>query len=205
MTVKKLITLAPVYLVVFSYPLLVHFRLIVNNYVPLLLMLVLVGVAALIKYWRTALILVAMLGVSLLLLHRGSVMGLYFLPPIAINFFVGMIFLNGLGKQQRPLIEKYIEIMEGKVDAAQRRYARAITIAWVVVLFGLMLESIILSIYFSHEVWSLFTNFINYLILASMFIIEYVVRLRVFPHKQHMSFLEYITRLKKVKFKSVVM
>ena len=205
MTARKFFMLLPIYLAVLSYPFLVHFKMIENNHVPFLIMLVLVGFAGMIKFIRTAIILVLMLAVSLLLVNNGGVNDLYFMPPIAINFFVGMIFLNGLRKNQRPVIEKYIEAMEGSVDAEQRRYARSVTIAWVVVLFGLMLESIILSAFFSHEVWSLFTNFINYIILGLMFVVEYIVRLRVFPDRQHMSFVEYMTKLKSISLKSVVM
>ena len=205
MTVKNFILFVPVYLMVLSYPLLVHFGLIVNNIVPMAIMSLLVAFAISIKFWRTAFLLSLMLVAALLMLTNNAIADLYFLPPVAINFFVGTIFLHGLGKNQRPLIEKYIELMEGEVPLAERQYARSVTKVWVVVLFLLMAESIILWLYFPHEVWSLFTNFINYLILASMFVIEYVVRRKVFPDKHHMSFMEFIVRLKRIKLKSVVM
>lgn len=190
---------------VLSYPLLVHFGLIANNIVPMAIMCLLVAFAVSITFWRTAFLLSFMLVAALMMLNSGGIADLYFLPPIAINFFIGTIFLHGLGENQRPLIEKYIEVIEGDVPPAEQRYARSVTKAWVVVLYSLMLESIILWLYFPHEVWSLFTNFINYLILASMFVMEYIVRRKVFPDKQHMSFIEFIMRLKHIKIKSVVM
>ena len=153
----------------------------------------------------TALILAMMLLAAGGVHFEGVMLDFYILPPIAINLFIGMIFLKSLTLNATPLIEKYVVLLEGGIDMEQRHYARWVTILWAGVLLSLAVESLLLGIFFSHETWSIFTNFINYLILGLVFVGEYLLRLKRFPHKQHMSFVQFINRLRKVKLKTVVM
>lgn len=108
-------------------------------------------------------------------------------------------------KNSTPLIERYMLLLEGEVDAKERKYARWFTTLWAFVLLSLAVETAVLAMFASHEIWSLFTNFINYLILGLMFLFEYLVRLRMFPQKQHKSFIQFINSLRKIKLKAVVM
>ena len=194
-----------IYLMLLSYPFVVHFNLVGNSSIPFALVLAVSIFAFLLRFKVTAILVLVMLLSASIMLYADRVQDLYFLPPIVINLFIGVIFLNGLRNNHVPLIEKYIVLMEGKISDAERQYARNLTVVWVFVLFTLMIESIALTLFFSQEIWSLFTNFINYMILALMFVGEYLVRLRTFPDKQHMSFIEYIDRLRRIKLKTVVM
>lgn len=205
MKYKNYILQLPAFLILISYPFLVHNNIIESSMVPFAVVLMLVSFAVMIKYWITAIIISVLLVISALLMYGELVVSLYFLPPIVINYFVGMLFLSSLTKNRIPLIEKYKTILEGEITQEERLYARKITIAWAVLLMILAIESVVLSLFFSHEVWSIFTNCINYILLGMMFVVEYVVRLRMFPGKKHMSFIEFIMRLKSIKLKSVLM
>lgn len=187
------------------YPFVVHFGLVKSSYVPLLLLAAVCLFLYVIRFYKTLMLQLAVIVATLILMESGKVDSLYFLPPMAINFVIGIIFLNGLGKNKTTVIEKYIVVLEGRITEAERQYARRLTVAWAAILFLLMAESGLLALFASYETWSLFTNFINYLILAMMFIIEYQVRIRVFTEKQHMGFFEYLNRLRKVRLTAVVM
>lgn len=193
------------YLLLPLYPFVVHFGLIESSYIPLLLLAALCLFLYVIRYYKTLVLSLAVIAVSWFLMQTGELASLYFLPPILINLAIGIIFLNGLGRGKTTVIEKYIVLLEGGITEKEHRYARRLTMVWAVVLMLLMIESVMLAALASHQVWSLFTNFINYLLLAMMFIIEYQVRIRVFVEKQHMSFFEYLNRLRKVRLTAVVM
>lgn len=195
----------PALILLISYPFLVHFHVIEHSVVPSLVVSILILFSITIRYWLTAIILSISLGLSLWFLYTGKIESLYYLPPIIINYFIGTLFWNSLRRNKIPLIERYKTLLEGDLAREEKRYARQVTIAWSVVLMCLAVISALLFAFFSHYLWSLFTNFISYGILAMMFVIEYIVRIRRFPHKQHMSFFEFVTKLKAIKLKSVVM
>ncbi len=188
-----------------AYPLVVHLGLIQSDVLPIVLVAMLIFFAVMIRQRLTALILILMLLVTGGIYLEGTMLDFYTLPPIAINFFIGMIFLKTLGKNATPLIERYIVLLEGSIDMSERNYARWVTILWAGVLLSLAVESLLLGVFFSHETWSIFTNIINYFILGLMFVGEYLFRLKRFPQKQHMSFVQFIRRLSKVKLKTVIM
>ena len=193
------------YVALIAYPFAEHFRLIESSVIPLIFVILIFAMAVMIRQRMAALILALMLIASFILIQQGSSQDVYFLPPIAINYFIGMIFLKSLMKNSTPLIERYMLLLEGEVDAKERKYARWFTTLWAFVLLSLAVETAVLAMFASHEIWSLFTNFINYLILGLMFLFEYLVRLRMFPQKQHKSFIQFINSLRKIKLKAVVM
>lgn len=192
-------------LLLLSYPFIVHFNLLGKNILPVALVAGLVIIALMLGFrWIATVIVVLLLG-TIGLFYAGHLQELSVLPPVVINMLFGVIFLFSLRKTQTPLIEKYIMLLEGKITDDEQQYARRLTLIWALVLFALMLESILLAMFASHETRSLFTNFLNYVILAIIFVSEYFVRLRIFPDKAHMSFFDYINRLRRINLKTVVM
>lgn len=194
-----------IYVALIAYPFAEHFKLLESGFIPLILMFIIFSMAVMIRQRMAALMLALMLIASLILIQQGFSQDVYFLPPIAVNYFIGMIFLKSLMKNSTPVIEKYMLLLEGEIDAAERKYARWFTTLWAVVLLSLAIETAVLALFYSHETWSLFANFINYFILGLMFLVEYLIRLRMFPQKQHKSFIQFINSLRKIKLKAVVM
>ena len=62
------------------------------------------------------------------------------------------------------------------------------TIAWTVFFALAVLESVVLALYAPLHIWSLFTNFLNYVFVLMFFVIEYQLRLYCLPDHQHLRF-----------------
>jgi uncharacterized membrane protein len=60
------------------------------------------------------------------------------------------------------------------------------------------MESILLALYAPPLVWSLFTNFLNYFFLLLFFLVEYFLRVRLFPEQEHPGFIPFLRSLTKV-------
>lgn len=136
-----------------------------------------------------------------------------YLPPIVIPASVAWLFARTLLAGQTPLIEQFVRAMDRteKPDAAVLRYARQLTSVWAALLSSLALINLLLAAFASpkglliafgfepaitlpQEAWSLFANFIAYLIIVVFFVVEYVVRRQRFPQQPYRSFLDFIRR-----------
>lgn len=103
---------------------------------------------------------------------------LLYLPPVLITFSILLPFIISVQAEYTPLITQFYLLTEcvDKPDQRKMQYTRTLTWLWIGLLSMMMFEIIILSYYASIEVWSLFTNFINYLILLVFFIMEWLFR-----------------------------
>lgn len=123
---------------------------------------------------------------------------LLLLPPVLINLAMALIFGSTLLPGATPLITQFSRILKGTLDTKALRYTRRITLAWVVFFTLMALESVLLALYAPPWVWSLFTNFLNYLFLLLFFLVEYALRVRLFPEQEHPGFIPFIRSLTKV-------
>jgi uncharacterized membrane protein len=123
---------------------------------------------------------------------------LLLLPPVLINLLLAVVFGSTLLPGATPLITQFSRIMKGTLDAKALRYTRRVTLAWVVFFTLMTLESVLLALYAPPWVWSLFTNFLNYLFLLLFFLAEYGLRVRLFPEQEHPGFIPFIRSLTKV-------
>jgi uncharacterized membrane protein len=124
------------------------------------------------------------------------------LPPVLINGILCLLFGYTLLPGQRPLISRFAEIMHGHaLDPLALRYTRAVTLLWTG-LFALMaLESLLLGLLAEPRIWSLFTNFINYLVVLLVFFLEYQVRLRRLSHLEHSGFTKFLLALRRLDWR----
>lgn len=120
-----------------------------------------------------------------------SIYALY-LPPIIIPALLFWFFLSSLLPGRVALVTAIGEQVRGPLSEGMRRYTHYVTVLWVIV-FGLMATcSAMLAWLASNEVWSLFTNFLNYLMVGAIFAGEYVVRRMLFRDHNHPSFTQYL-------------
>ena len=78
-----------------------------------------------------------------------------------------------------PLCVTFAEMMHGPLSVAHERYARQVTVAWVI-FFGLLAAiSTLLFLLTPLTVWSVYANFMVLPLVALMFVAEYLVRRRV--------------------------
>lgn len=146
-------------------------------------------------------ILLACICLAVITTQVWSIQTLIFWPPILIHLVLGLVFLNTLSPGRTPLITWIATIIEGSLSAEEKSYTRNVTRVWVAVLLLLSVESAVLAIYAPLQLWSLFTNGINYGILVFTLVIEYWIRIRKFPHFSHSGLFGFLSSLTRIRFK----
>ena len=149
------------------------------------------------RYGRAGLLL--LVAVALWLLLGG--LPLLYATPVVIHLALCALFAGTLLPGRKPLISAYVELQYDSVSDATYRYTRRVTVAWAV-FFGLMaVQSLLLALLAPVEVWSLFVNLLNYIFVAAVFVIEYLVRRRVLRDRQHPSFMRFLRALVRTDFR----
>lgn len=162
-----------------------------------------------------AVALLAAAGLVLALLYRSGHAHLpLMLPPVLFNLAIGLYFARSLAVGRMPLIERIVRTLnDGQVHHPDvPAYARAWTRAWAVILLALAAVNAVLALLASPNgvllslgfapvpavplaLWSLFANLLNYLIVAAVFVAEYVYRSRRFPHSDYGGFIGFLKRV----------
>ena len=113
-----------------------------------------------------------------------------------------------------PALERFNRLNHAAGDEPEPAvwsYARRLTAAWtamfvVLATFNLLLgalaqpDGLLRSsgieppLAISHETWSLFTNLIEYLLVAAFFVIEYAYRRQRFPRQPYRNMLDFLRR-----------
>jgi uncharacterized membrane protein len=134
--------------------------------------------------------------------YQGEPQQLLKLPPILINAILCMLFGYTLLPGQRPLISRFAETLHGHaLDAMTLRYTRGVTLLWSSVFALMALESLLLGLLARPAVWSLFTHFINYLVLLLVFFFEYRLRLRRLRHLEQPGFFGFLYSLSQIDWR----
>jgi uncharacterized membrane protein len=200
-------------LLALAYPFVLHFgvvnRSLITPTLILLLLLLTWGVLELIKGRLSGwlIILIATIGSGWLLYERPDTIKLLQLPPIAINISLFTIFTMTLLPRQTPLITRFAELMhesERDLNDHERRYTRRVTLFWSGMFAFLTIESTLLAVYASTETWSLFTNFVNYLLVIAGLLIEYRIRVYKLPHLEHPGFLNFVRLVRRIEWRSLL-
>jgi uncharacterized membrane protein len=152
---------------------------------------------------------------TLVLLYRSGHAHLpLMLPPVLFNLAIGLYFARSLGVGCMPLIERIVRALnDGQVHHPDvPAYARAWTRIWAVLLLTLAAINALLALLAAPKgvllslgvtppltvplaLWSLFANLLNYLIVAVVFVAEYVYRSRRFPHSDYGGFVGFLKRV----------
>jgi uncharacterized membrane protein len=143
------------------------------------------------------------------------VLALY-LPPIVVPAFLAGVFGNTLRSGRTPLISQLIRLLQAPGDDEPERavwlYARRLTAAWTAMFVALATFNLLLAAFvepdgllrasgieprlaLSHEVWSLFTNLLEYLLVAAFFVIEYAYRRQRFPRQPYRNLFDFLRRM----------
>jgi uncharacterized membrane protein len=105
------------------------------------------------------------------------------LYPVLVNLAFLLAFAYSLSTPQS-MIERFARMTEPELPVVAIRYTRQVTKVWCA--FFVFNGSIALgtAIWASQEVWALYTGVISYLLMGSLFVIEYLVRIR-FKRRHH--------------------
>jgi uncharacterized membrane protein len=124
--------------------------------------------------------------------YFGLTLYLLYLPPILLPLLLMYIFGRTLVNGREPLITAIGEAARGPLSPSMRHYTRRLTQLWCLVFITMATWSAILPTLEQPELWSWFTNIINYGLVGVLFVGEFILRKKVFPTHNHPGFLEYL-------------
>lgn len=110
-----------------------------------------------------------------------------FIPPLVINAFLFVLFVRTLLPGHMPLISSISKAMHGRLLPGLDSYTRKLTLVWALCFAVMFLESLLLAIFAPLEVWSLFTNVLNYIFILLLVAGEYIFRIYYLPDIKHSS------------------
>ncbi len=128
---------------------------------------------------------------------------LLFAQPVITNLLFFLIFISTLFGDAVPLIGRITQLMKSDVADEVMDYCRWVTWAWACFFLLIALVSGLLSAYASIEDWSLFTNFVVYMLIGLMFIVEFIVRKVLMKDHVDRSFIQFIRDLRQVDYRQL--
>lgn len=121
--------------------------------------------------WHWISLSVAIVGV--VSLYRHDMYALY-LPPIIYNSIFAAIFGLTLTSNSSPLIERMMQRQHEDISIELKRYAVRLTWIWFLFFVAMSITAILLAIFASPKVWSLFANILNYLLVIVLFLGQFI-------------------------------
>jgi len=136
-------------------------------------------------------------------------------PTVLGDAGLAWLFGHTLARGDVPLIERMVRLLHApgeRLDAEVVRYARALTVAWMLLFATLGLANLVLAllahpngvlallgvvpdITVPQRAWSWFANIAEYVIVACFFVAEYAYRRLRFPQQPHAGLLDFLRRL----------
>jgi uncharacterized membrane protein len=117
------------------------------------------------------------------------------LPPVLVPLMLGAVFALSLMPGHKALVTRFVELTEGRAPEDVCRYTRALTWVWTLLFLVLALEATLLGLFATPQLWSLFTNGLNYLFVAIVFVVEFAIRRRRFPERARGGLLASVGRI----------
>lgn len=168
---------------------------------PSLLMLALgvtpLTVMALLAAWHSrmrwiALTLLAVLAMTVLLYLedlRNHVNWLYFMQHAGTMTLLAITFGSTLGRSDADALCSRVTslMLVGPADPVYMRYTWKVTLIWTAYFILSGMVSVGLFFYGPLAIWSYFANLLTPVIVGLMFVIEFLVRVRVLPDRAHFS------------------
>lgn len=143
--------------------------------------------------------LVAPLAASLFFLALPDAQWLLYLPPIAVNVGLCWLFGRTLVRRRVPLIARFALMEQGTLTGELAAYTRTLTWLWTLLFAGAALASLLLAVSGNRDAWSWFTNFVNYLLVAGLFLGEFLYRRMRFRNYRHHSPLQLLRNVRQTK------
>ena len=114
----------------------------------------------------------------------------YFIQATCTNAALALLFGRTLTGNREPLCTQFSRMVRGHLEPRLAHYSRQVTVAWTVFFVAMMCMSILLYLLAPISVWSAFANLATLPLVALMFIVEYAIRIRLFPDMPHKPILE---------------
>lgn len=193
---RKLITL----LASVSYPFLMHYWVLTEQYLQAGIFIVVVVSFLVVKNlyqghkWLALILCLVTLSIAASLWFDNKI--IIFLPPIIIPLMLAYFFGKSLiGNQPAFITVLAQKLRNTPLEEKEINYTRKITFLWVVFFILTVFEDIYLAYFTDIMTWSYVTNFLNYILIIFLFVIEYAVRRIVLHDLEHPGFFSFIRKM----------
>jgi uncharacterized membrane protein len=109
------------------------------------------------------------------------------LSHAALYISLLIIFALSLRRSQEPIVTRFARRIHGELPGEVAQHGRHATIAWCMFFAGQLLMSVTLISLASRDTWSLFVNVLDWPLLLTMFVFDYLWRRLRFPHRRHIG------------------
>lgn len=128
---------------------------------------------------------------------------LLYLAPPAVLLLLLVMFARTLLPRQTPLVTRIAALMQDSLSPSLRRYTRFVTWAWVLFFSAMLCEVVWLALYANAERWSLYTNVINYFLVAGFFLLEFALRRLVLLPEERIGFIAFLRALVRIDLQAL--
>jgi uncharacterized membrane protein len=126
------------------------------------------------------------------------------IPPAVMFAALFLFFASSLRAEATPVVTRLAAAIRAEQLSPEiRTYTRKATIAWSVFFLAMLMTSLLLGLWAPLEIWSWFSNFLAYVLIALMFIAEYLVRRHSLQDHVDYSFLQFLRNLRRVDYRHV--
>lgn len=150
--------------------------------------------------WAAAVVLI---GFAALLVQTAGAQAFFYATPVLICLALAWFFGRTLVFGRTALITRVARAIRGPLPAAVARYTRTVTAFWCAAMLVMALANLGLAVFAPPELWSLWANGLNYLIVALLFVAEWGVRQRVIGDYEDMGWREYIAALRRIDYRNL--
>jgi uncharacterized membrane protein len=141
------------------------------------------------------------LAVVAVLLHPGE--ALPYTPPLLVNLGLLWLFGRTLLPGRKPLITALAERARGVLEPRVTHYTRRVTQAWTLFIALLGVETLLLALWASPELWVLFAYGLNYVFIMVFFFAEYAFRRYWLADLEHPTLRQYLRFLRHTDWRGV--
>ena len=114
----------------------------------------------------------------------------YFIQHAGTNLMLAAMFGMTLTHGRQALCSRFAEAVHGSLEPEVLRYTRQLTLAWTLFFISVSGISALLFAFAPIETWSIFANFMTFPLVILMFVVEFLVRLRMLPNLERHNILD---------------
>ena len=131
-----------------------------------------------------------------LLFTRLSPAAVLYVPPLVVYLGLGATFAASMRRGHEPMVSRFARLEHGgELPPELARYTRILTGMWVVFFASMGSVSLGLALWGTVQAWSVFTNFVSYVLLALLFVAEYLFRRWRYRNHAHAGLVEFLRRI----------
>lgn len=193
-------------LLIIFYPIVTHFSVAIGDPKPSLLLLLIgvlmicVGLIHNHKYLSSAYTLFGALGVYFTAKFSFTdPFTILYIPPLIVSVFLVWLFGRSLIGDRLSIISEVAKAYHGELPPQLAIYTRRLTLTWAVYFALFAISVFYLGFVSQGSRWSFYINLVNYVIIATLLVGEYLLRISLFKDLEHPSFIGFIRLLNNAK------